>query len=196
MKFRPAKQVREIASKLIGAHHGRLFQVPILFLSTDEAETVHGKPALANHHKVGGRELLFLAYGMGNDALRGATTGPLDAFATDPNGDVFEDPEGCFLITVFASTWAMMTDKQKEACIDHELCHCEIRQTNEGNKKRVTRPHDVEEFNEIVQRHGAWMSNVEQFIKDATVGQTSMELGDEDEEEAAETPKPKRGRKA
>jgi hypothetical protein len=64
------------------------------------------------------------------------------------------------------------TDEQITALIDHELCHGrvskdshgEIRVDEHGRAVFRTRKHDVEEFREIIARHGAWKSDLMDFF--------------------------------
>lgn len=65
-----------------------------------------------------------------------------------------------------------LNDKQIEAVIDHELCHCQVSKDQNGERKtdengRVVyriRKHDIEEFQEIVARHGCWKDELEKFV--------------------------------
>lgn len=66
-----------------------------------------------------------------------------------------------FLIILAADFWLDILDnRQKRALIDHELCHC-IFTMPEG--KASIRNHDVEEFYEVIQRHGDWLGQIEGF---------------------------------
>ncbi len=64
------------------------------------------------------------------------------------------------------------TDEQIEALIDHELCHGAVVRDSHGEIKvdeneRIVfriRKHDVEEFSEIIARHGAWKKDLEVFF--------------------------------
>jgi hypothetical protein len=64
------------------------------------------------------------------------------------------------------------TDQQIEALIDHELCHGaatkdahgEFKVDERGRRCYRIRKHDVEEFREIISRHGAWKSDLESFF--------------------------------
>jgi len=56
-----------------------------------------------------------------------------------------------FIIWLSADRFGLLAPLQKEALIDHELCHC---QWDEG--KASIRPHDIEEFTEILERYGYW----------------------------------------
>lgn len=74
------------------------------------------------------------------------------------NREVWSDPE--------------FTDDKKRALIDHELCHAAAAYDVDGPKydergRRVfrTRKHDIEEFYEIVQRHGCYKRDLELFAE-------------------------------
>ena len=66
---------------------------------------------------------------------------------------------------------AEVTDAQREALIDHELSHAEIVRDDNGEPKRDTkdrvlyriRKHDLEEFTDVVRRHGLWKADIESF---------------------------------
>jgi hypothetical protein len=68
-----------------------------------------------------------------------------------------------FLIEVNWERWRMATPAHRLALIDHELCHFGIDFTDQGEKKAVLVPHDVEEFSAIVQRWGVWKRDLHQF---------------------------------
>lgn len=56
-----------------------------------------------------------------------------------------------FLIWIAGDYWPRLNEKQRQALVDHELCHCAM----VGNKT-ATRPHDINEFACILERHGVW----------------------------------------
>lgn len=60
-----------------------------------------------------------------------------------------------FLIWLAADFWEDATSVQRRALLDHELCHCS---SFEG--ENTIRPHDIEEFAEIVERYGYWNSGL------------------------------------
>ncbi|HAL17416.1 MAG TPA: hypothetical protein DCP32_11905 [Anaerolineaceae bacterium] len=63
-----------------------------------------------------------------------------------------------FLIWVSKEDWeGKLTDAQREALIDHELCHCVKRLDTDT---WAIRPHDVQEFWQIIERHGLWSSDL------------------------------------
>ena len=57
-----------------------------------------------------------------------------------------------FIIWLAADAWEELDPRQRRALLDHELYHCHL--DNEG--KAEMRPHDIEEFAEIIQRYGFW----------------------------------------
>lgn len=82
-----------------------------------------------------------------------------------------------FVILLNHEAWnaAEFSEKQMAALIDHELCHCEVAKDEQGEVKEDEqgrtiwriRKHDVEEFTEIVSRHGLWKGDLEKFAKAA-----------------------------
>ncbi|MDI6770117.1 MAG: putative metallopeptidase [Anaerolineales bacterium] len=56
-----------------------------------------------------------------------------------------------FIIWISEHDWEANSAAWREALIDHVLCHCLYFQG-----ECSIRPHDVEEFAEIVERHGLW----------------------------------------
>ena len=66
---------------------------------------------------------------------------------------------------------ATVSDAQRTALIDHELCHATIKLDKTGEPelderdRRMyrLRKHDLEEFSEIAERHGCWKRDIEHF---------------------------------
>jgi hypothetical protein len=64
-----------------------------------------------------------------------------------------------------------VTDDQRRALLDHELMHAAVAYDERGGVKRDergrvvfrTRKHDLEEFSDIVSRHGVWKRDIEAF---------------------------------
>ena len=63
---------------------------------------------------------------------------------------------GCDLALIINETiWHALPDKGRIFLLDHELSHfTEPTLDKHGNKKWSTREHDLEEFSEVVKRHG------------------------------------------
>lgn len=67
-----------------------------------------------------------------------------------------------FIIWLAYDTWHDVLDhNQQKALVDHELCHCGF--TDDG--KPYMKNHDIEEFTEIVERHGNWRYGLEEMDK-------------------------------
>jgi len=81
-----------------------------------------------------------------------------------------------FILTLDLEFWDTASERQREALVFHELMHCtqardkegELRFDSEGLPVWAIRPHDIEEFNEVVRRYGAWKEDVAAFIAAAT----------------------------
>jgi hypothetical protein len=67
-----------------------------------------------------------------------------------------------FIIEADEVLWDMLLLEQQEAVVDHELCHC----ARDENGWYI-RDHDVQEFAEIIERHGLYHRKLEEFISAA-----------------------------
>lgn len=72
-----------------------------------------------------------------------------------------------FLIFLNSAVWVELPEAARVALIDHELCHCCVDHAEDGETKLRMRKHDVEEFHEVVRRHGLWRTDVEAFVEAA-----------------------------
>ena len=80
-----------------------------------------------------------------------------------------------FVLLVNHEAWNQgnLDDNQKLALIDHELCHCEVSNDTNGEPKtdeegRIVyriRKHDIEEFEDVVSRHGLYTHELEEFAQ-------------------------------
>lgn len=78
-----------------------------------------------------------------------------------------------FVIILNKETWNAegFGIKQKRALIDHELCHAQVATDKNGEVKRDTmgrkvyrtRKHDLEEFQDVVTRHGCYLKDIQEF---------------------------------
>lgn len=79
-----------------------------------------------------------------------------------------------FVILLFKPWWydEKTTKEQRAALVDHELCHAAVQfddRTGEpvyderGRKTYRIRKHDIEEFSQVVDRHGCWTRDIEFF---------------------------------
>lgn len=67
----------------------------------------------------------------------------------------------------------LVTDTQRRAVLDHELCHAALKFDDKGQpvideRGRIAyriRKHDLEEFSTIAERYGCWKRDIEAFAK-------------------------------
>ena len=104
-----------------------------------------------------------------------------------------------FVLSLNADAWEGFSDEQREALVDHELCHGMpvtdgngVQERDDGGSlKWRTRRHDLEEFTEVVRRRGLWLAELETFAKAAAphMAQPSL-FGHRDITEPDEEPAP------
>lgn len=80
-----------------------------------------------------------------------------------------------FVILLNREVWLSdeFTLEKKQALVDHELCHATFAPDKDGFKKRDerdrivwrTRKHDIEEFFDIVRRHGCYKRDLQAFAE-------------------------------
>ena len=75
-------------------------------------------------------------------------------------------------VIVNEAAWVRLDHAQRLALLDHELCHV-IGDTDTGF---AMRHHDVEEFNDVIERHGAWSRDVLEFLATARKAQIELPL--------------------
>lgn len=140
-----APEVEEIAEKLIAEHHPHLADVRIRYVFRDKAASSRGRTVLGKARKIAGLNAYLVGL-VGRQHVEGEVN--------------------FFVIEVASDVWRQLERPQRVALVDHELCHLDIETDPEtGERKLVLRGHDVEEFTEIVQRHGLWKSDVEELVK-------------------------------
>src|SRR5579872_1256574 len=70
-----------------------------------------------------------------------------------------------FIMLIDRNMWDGYDERQKLALVDHELCHMRQKRTAEGDpmfNQQTGEPlwmiaaHDIEEFNDVIERHGLW----------------------------------------
>lgn len=57
-----------------------------------------------------------------------------------------------YLLWVARDEWDAMNGMERRAVLDHEFCHCDLKENGDWG----LRDHDVQEFIEIIHRHGLW----------------------------------------
>lgn len=170
-KFRHAPEVQAIAEVLIAEHHQHLDGWRIEYLFRDKAPKSSGRLVLGRARVKRGLDA-FLARGQ---LLVVSGDGEISSARMEDERPI--DPPPFFVMEISLDTWGEdidgvrwgLSDEQRVALVDHELCHFQV--TEDGEPK--LRSHTVEEFADVVKRHGLWKPDVEWF---ATVTRAARPL--------------------
>jgi hypothetical protein len=76
--------------------------------------------------------------------------------------------DGDYVLTFNADEWAGLGHKGQKALVDHELRHMARKKTKKGTQFKLFH-HEVEEFIDIVKRHGMWRESLTR-MKEAMKG--------------------------
>lgn len=130
-----AEEAKPIGDALIKEHHRHLLysDIPLLYVFRSKHTESNCKPVLGKAKRVTGLNA-FLAY----------------RHLIEETGD--DAPPALLVIELAKDLWNTLKPEQRVALIDHELCHF----GHDG-----MRAHDVEEFREVIERHGLWKPDVE-----------------------------------
>lgn len=152
-KFYPAPEVKEIAERIIPLHHPYLVDARVDYVFTDKVPKQGGKEVWGTMRKV----TSLTAY-----------------LGADSNSQAHGEAAPFFVMVISRPVWDELDAKKREALVDHELCHAFCELDEEGAPKLSIVPHDLEEFQAIVKRHGLWRQDVERFVE-ATKGKGADE---------------------
>lgn len=152
LKYWKADEVADIAKKLVKEFHPHLAGEPILYIFRSEHAESNGKIEFAKAKRVSGLNA-YLANREDLEELNGAGDGPSEKSEAPP----------ILLIEVAYDVWTQLSPAQREALIDHELCHF---------GKDGMKGHDVEEFRAVIDRHGLWRPEIEMFAQ--TIAQQKL----------------------
>jgi predicted SprT family Zn-dependent metalloprotease len=102
-------------------------------------------------------------------------------------------------VFINAEAWNAMKHEQRVALVDHELCHFSrksFKDIDPETKEWITiyedknesdswsiREHDVEEFSDVIKRHGLWDTGIEKFAAAVREADYQMSLDDIEREE-------------
>jgi predicted metallopeptidase len=140
-RFSPAPEVREVAKVLIKQHHSHLRSIRIEYVF-DHHKKKSGKIVMGTMRIANG----LAAYLAADDAAK--KVGYTDPF---------------FVMTIVKQIWDHLTEEQRTALVDHELCHAHVWYDDSDNPKLSLRYHDLEEFRDIARRYGEWDRGVQLF---------------------------------
>lgn len=146
-----AHEVEEYVEKLIHEHHDHLnrHDVTIRSVFREPVARSRGRIVLGKARKISGL----------NAHLVGLVR----------KDDLGDDPADFFVIEIAHKPWQELTEPQRLALVDHELCHfdVEIPDNPDHDRKLVMVRHDLEEFTDVVKRHGLWRPDIEKFARAA-----------------------------
>jgi hypothetical protein len=113
----------------------------------------------------------------------------------------FERFETGYMLMVFINkeAWTVLSEPQQVALVDHELCHFSRKSERvyekdtdewvdkwlpkEDPSNWVMREHDVEEFSDVIKRHGLWETGIEKFASVVRNADHQMDLDDLEREQ-------------
>jgi len=126
--------------------------IPLAFAEFEAAEEI-AEGLVANHHP--DLTLARIRYICRNKATkRGGRPVPGNVYKM---GGKYEYLVGCdFIIEVALPVWNDFNINQRRAVIDHLLSRCMGEEQEDGMMKWRLRPPEVQEFPEVVERHGQW----------------------------------------
>jgi len=122
-EYEKAPEIEVIGNTLIQAYHSHLKEAKISYVFQDKAAKFSD-----------GRTILGKAAGRSN----------LDKLLSERKED--------FVIIIGKDRWEKMTEVERRALVDHELCHCGIVMDAQGHTKFAMRGHPIEEFPENLAR--------------------------------------------
>lgn len=138
VKITKADEAAEVGRELIEQYHRHLEDATIQYLFTSAKRTKAGRVVLGTAARANPILKYFSSdkYGIGAD----------------------------FVLLFSLDEWFALNEAQRAALVDHELCHCSGEY--DDNREQWTwsiRGHDVEEFAEVIERHGLWRRDLEQM---------------------------------
>lgn len=133
-----AHEAKDIAAELIAEVHPHLRQAHILYLFTTQTQKKCEAVVLGKAKKLSALQK-FLASGLES---------------VESGHD--------FILQFDVNEWKELTESQRRALVDHELCHCGV-----GDSGWKLKGHDIEEFRAVIERHGDWKRDVRAFIETA-----------------------------
>ncbi len=141
-EYQEAASARAIGERLINEHHPHLRGAVIAWLLRPAAENAEAKPPARSGKKI------KIATASVFTAKNQAAVELLDVLSAAPD----------FVIEIKELYWDRLSLEQQAAVVDHELCH--LRRDGDG---WYLADHDVQEFRAVVERHGLYISDLEEF---------------------------------
>jgi hypothetical protein len=142
MKYRAAPEVKAIGQEIVREHHEHLLNTRIEYVFGDSVGNSGGKEVWGRARKKSGLDAMFAERHIPR------------------NYDQYDMVLGFFIIEIAEPIWLQLSMQHRRALVDHELCHCEV--DFETGKLKI-RPHYVEDFPQILRRHGLWKADLQVF---------------------------------
>jgi len=136
--IRPAFDAQNLAVPLIDAHHEHLQQARILWLFTTSKRTRGGHVTLGSASR----------------------SNPLQRFLSSGNESVQTGHD--YIVLIDEGRWKRALATQRAALVDHLLCRMVQREVANKRTGEITRSWgtvgpDIEEFSDVILRHGVWL---------------------------------------
>ena len=131
------------------------------FERSQEVKAIAGELILEHHKHLSSARIAYLFADRGSKKLGKVLVGK----AAKASDLIAHFGQVDFIIIINRETWDALTLRQRDALVDHELCHCRMTLTKKGETRWWIRSHDVEEFAEVIERHGLWEPDLEKFVK-------------------------------
>lgn len=151
MKYWLDTEVRDVATRLIEAHHPHLKQLKVAYIMKPEGTVSNGKVTAGMCIRCDDRA--FLLHG------------------TD------------FIMEIAKNIWDDAQPKFQEAIVDHELSHMGVkvdehgvpaRDPKTGRIRTYVKHHDMEEFEGVVERYGAYRKDLRSFLDSFKKGEKKV----------------------
>ena len=147
--WKEAPEPTEIARELIAKYHPDLVPYAMRIVFRSKARKAgRNKEAAGTAEIIRGRFAFFV----------------MTAEEVSKQAQIFENPYQMFWMEIAEPWWHFYSEAQRRALIDHELCHFVVDfPENKEEPELALREHDIEEFKEIVHRHGPWTPELEEL---------------------------------
>lgn len=141
----------------MGRPKGKTRSIPAQFDPADDVEEVAHELIPKYHSHLANAEIAYLFYNKEIKRKGKRIAGTAETCGKKVKALCDKD----FVITISYPVWKDLEDEQRLALVDHELEHCLVTEKEDGSMKCSTIPHDMEEFNAIISRHGLYHAGLE-----------------------------------
>lgn len=144
--IRSAISAQELATDLIDDHHEHLQRARILWLFTNSKRTRGNRVVLGTSNR----------------------TNALQRYLS--SGNVSVEKGSDFIVLIDSTRWETSLKTQREAMVDHLLCRMQLREVVNKRSGKITHTWttvapDIEEFTDVILRHGVWLPEQQRFVK-------------------------------